>query len=53
MGAKKKVSEKVWTYSPYRAMLRRNGKNFAIVTPDGRNALNKKDSASLLRKLNA
>lgn len=41
-----------WTYSPYRATLRLDGKNFAIVSPDGRNALSKVDEQRLLRALN-
>jgi hypothetical protein len=43
---------KTWTYSPYRAMLRKDGKAFAIVTPDGRNALSKKQAKELLEALN-
>jgi hypothetical protein len=41
-----------WTYSSYRALLRRNGKAFAIVTPDGTNALSNTDAKVLLSALN-
>jgi len=44
---------KGWSYSPYRAMLRFNGKNFAIVTPDGRNALSEGDAEILVDNLNS
>lgn len=43
----------VWTYSHYRAMLRRNGENFAIVTPDGQNDLDPEQVKILLDALNA
>lgn len=43
----------VWSYSPYRAMLRKNGKAFAIVTPDGKNALPPKKAKELLEQLNS
>lgn len=43
----------VWSYSGYRALLRRNGVNFAIVTPDGRNAVDLEDSQRLVDLLNA
>lgn len=46
------VAPPVWTYSPYRATLKRGGKTFAIVTPDGTNALNKADQKTLLDALN-
>lgn len=42
-----------WTYSNYRAALKRNDEFFAIVTPDGRAALNEKDATTLLELLNA
>lgn len=42
----------MWTYNPYRASLSRNGKTFALVTPDGRNALSEADRAILLDALN-
>jgi len=41
-----------WSYSRYRATLKRDGKFFAIVTPDGKNALSKDDAATLLNILN-
>lgn len=41
-----------WEYSRYRATLKRNGRTFAIVTPDGRNALNPFDEFVLLKTLN-
>jgi len=41
-----------WTYSRYRASLRFNGKPFAIVTPDGQNALPQEQVDKLLRALN-
>ena len=43
----------LWTYSRYRAMLRKDGKAFAIVSPDGRNALADADIETLLRALNS
>ena len=42
----------VWTYSTYRAILRRDGTNFAIVSPDGRNALAPEQVKLLLDALN-
>lgn len=42
----------IWTYNSYRAMLYRNNVRFAIVTPDGSNALSKEDTALLLKTLN-
>lgn len=42
-----------WTYSFYRASLKRHGKPFAIVSPDGRNALSFDDAKILLDALNA
>jgi hypothetical protein len=42
-----------WEYNPYRAALTRNGKFFAMVTPDGRNALSAEDAVTLLHALNA
>jgi hypothetical protein len=40
-----------WSYSSYRAKLSRNGKLFALVTPDGRSALSPKDACILLNAL--
>jgi hypothetical protein len=48
----KNAMKPVWSYSPYRALLRRNDKSFAIVTPDGSNALPEEKIAVLLRALN-
>ncbi len=42
----------IWTYNSYRAMLYRNNVRFAIVTPDGSNALSKEDTTLLLKTLN-
>lgn len=47
-----RVVRATWEYSHYRASLRRNGKPFAIVTPDGKNALNPFDTFVLLKALN-
>lgn len=41
-----------WSYSYYRASLYLDGERFAIVTPDGRNALSKRNAALLLEALN-
>ena len=41
-----------WEYSHYRATLKRKGKTFAIVTPDGKNSLNPFDAFVLLKALN-
>lgn len=41
-----------WTYSRYRATLRKDGRFIAIVTPDGRNALSEDAEAELLHALN-
>ena len=41
-----------WTYSSYRATLYRNGKRFALVTPDARIALTEDDANTLLAALN-
>lgn len=49
-GAKKQPD--VWTYSSGRAMLRKNGVSFAIVTPDGTNALKPAAAKELLSLLN-
>jgi hypothetical protein len=46
------VTPDVWTYSGYRATLKRNGKFFAIVTPNGSDALSERDREILLAKLN-
>lgn len=42
-----------WTYSRYRSMLRFNGNNFAIVTPDLKNALDDVEAKTLLDALNS
>ena len=42
----------VWEYSEYRATLRLNGKFFALITPDGRNAISKEDASKLINALN-
>lgn len=42
-----------WTYSKYRASLYLDGERFAIVTPDGKNALPDAHVKVLLDKLNA
>ena len=47
-----RVVRATWEYSRYRATLKRNGRTFAIVTPDGRNALNPFDEFVLLKALN-
>ena len=49
---KKAVKPDLWTYSPYRAMLRKNGETFAIVTPDGRDSLSRSAAKELLSLLN-
>lgn len=41
-----------WSYSHYRASLYLDGERFAIVTPDGRNSLSKKEATLLLEALN-
>ena len=41
-----------WTYSRYRATLSKNGKFFAIVSPDGNNALSQEDMVELVKDLN-
>jgi hypothetical protein len=43
----------VWEYSPFSASIRKNGKLFAIATPDGVNHLNKDDAKLLIDALNA
>lgn len=48
----KKKSKTVWTYSRMRATLKKNGRAFAIVTPDGSNALSLEDEKTLLDLLN-
>lgn len=50
--SQQRVIRATWEYSHYRASLRRNGKPFAIVTPDGKNALNPFDAFVLLQALN-
>lgn len=45
--------EKGWSYSAYRASLRRDGKLFAIVSPDGVNELPKEQADKLVKSLNA
>lgn len=42
-----------WSYSSYRASLKLDGKTFALVTPDGRNALKEEDAKTLLDALNS
>lgn len=42
-----------WTYNRYRATLLRDGKFFALVTPDGRDRLSDQDASDLLAELNA
>ena len=49
---KKPAPLPVWSYSFYRATLRKDGKPFAVVTPDGRNALSHGAAAELLAALN-
>lgn len=46
------TTKKAWTYSPQRALLRKDGKAFAIVTPDGQNALAPDKVDELLYALN-
>lgn len=43
----------VWEYSRFSAYIRRNGKPFAIVTPDGVSALGDKDAKFIVDALNA
>lgn len=50
--SQQRVVRATWEYSHYRAILRRNGKPFAIVTPDGKNALIPLDAFLLLKALN-
>lgn len=50
---KSKSTDRPWTYSRYRATLKKDGKTFAIVTPDGRNALALADEERLLSALNS
>ena len=47
-----KPKEQRWTYSAYRATLRECGEFFALVTPDGKNALKPKQARWLLDALN-
>lgn len=47
-----KAKKPKWEYSRYRATLKRDGVTFAIVTPDGRNALKPADVRTLLDALN-
>lgn len=42
---------KPWEYSSYRATLRRNGKFFALVTPDGASSLTHRDELALMAAL--
>lgn len=51
-GIAESARQERWTYSFYRATLKRDGQSFAIVTPDGRNALSKRKADELLRILN-
>ncbi len=48
----KAVKDGPWSYTPMRAMLRLNGKAFAIVTPNGKDALDPKDAETLVITLN-
>lgn len=41
-----------WSYSPYRATLQLHGSFFALVTPNGKDALSPEDTTKLLRALN-
>ena len=41
-----------WTYSPYRAALRLDGRTVALLTPDGRNAFGNGQVQPLLDALN-
>jgi hypothetical protein len=41
-----------WTYSRYRATLRKNGRFFAIVTPDGSEVISRQAEKELLAALN-
>jgi len=51
VGATVTVEGSAWEYSRYRATLRKHGKTFAIVTPDGQNALSQKDAEELVQRL--
>lgn len=50
MKPKPKV-EDCWTYTSYNATLKKNGHFFAIVTPDGSNALLPQDAVELVETL--
>ncbi len=45
--------KRVWSYSFYRAALRCNEETFALVTPDGTNALDSESAKRLIQTLNA
>lgn len=47
------ISELEWDYGFYRATLKRGGKFFALVTPDGKSALKDGDALDLINRLNA
>jgi hypothetical protein len=47
------VPPAVWSYSPFRASLMKHGEVFALVTPDGRSALDCAKRDELLSALNA
>jgi len=52
-GAKvNKTKSERWTYSAYRANLKLDGKTFAIVTPNGKDALSDEDARTMLDALN-
>jgi len=46
------VNDEEWYYNSYRSTLIRDGKTFAIVTPDGKNPLEESDIKLLLEALN-
>ena len=52
--AKKTTERKppVWEYSAYRATLKKDGEFFALMTPDGKNALSPEKAKELLDALN-
>jgi hypothetical protein len=43
----------IWTYSSLNATLKKDGKFFAIVTPDGQNALSPESAVELVNTLTA
>jgi hypothetical protein len=42
-----------WTYNRYRASLYKDGKIFALMTPDGKNEISPEQAEELLKDLNA